>query len=322
MNLKGKSVLVTGGAGFIGGHLVDRIIQEKPAKLVVLDNFHLGQERNIAEAKKNFPDLVVEKVDLTNYALTKQVMERHSTEVVFDLAVLCLPESLEKPEHVFRQNTEMAITICRLQREDAFKTLVHFSSSEVYGTAVKVPMGEDHPLGAKTTYAASKVASDNLVLSYRELYGTDCTIVRPFNNYGPRQNEKAYSGVIPLTIKRLVKNEQPVVFGTGQQTRDYIYVTDTAEAAVLAYNEKNTRGKIINIASGRETSIQEIVEKLVELIKPGTEIRHEQERQGDVRRHIADISLAKNILGFKPQVSLDVGLARTVEWYKKNGMFH
>lgn len=318
----GKSVLVTGGAGFIGSHVVDRIINDSPGRLVVLDNFHLGKERNLLEARRNFPGLIIECGSLTDYEFVRDVLKRHNIEVVFNLAVLSLPESLEKPEHVFKENTEMVLNVCRLHREGLFKTLIHFSSSEVYGTARSVPMSEYHYLGAKTTYAASKVATDGLVLSYRHNYGLDSAVIRPFNNYGPRQNEKAYAGIIPIVVNRLINNKKPIIYGDGEQTRDYLYVTETANAAVEIYNNEMTRGKIINIASGQETKIKDLVIKLINIISSGTEIVYEKPRPADVIRHVADISLAKELIGFEPKIPLSEGLSLTVDWYKNNGLFN
>jgi len=317
MSLKNKNILVTGGAGFIGSHLVDRLIKEKPKKLVVLDNFFLGKMRNLEEAKKNFPKLKIYKESLTNYNKTKKIILENKIEVVFDLAVIPLPPSLVKPEWSFEENVKMAVNICRLAREKAFKTLIHFSSSEAYGTAKKVPMNEEHPLDPRTSYAASKTAADMLILSYCNCFGIDASILRPFNNYGPRQNEKAYAGVIPLTVKRIKNNESPVVYGNGKQTRDFIFVKDTADAAVKIYNSNNTRGKILNIASGKETNIIDIIKTIMKIMAYKKAIKFEAPRKGDVQRHCADVSLAKKLINFKPRISFSEGMKETVAWYDK-----
>ena len=317
MSLKNKSVLVTGGAGFIGSHLVDQLIFEGPKKIVVVDNLFLGKDSNLTEAKMNFPDLVIYHKDASIKNDMKTVIENEGIDVVFNLAVIPLPASLEKPAWTFRHNNEIAVSMCELAREELFKTLIHFSSSEAYGTSISGSMDENHPLNGTTPYAASKAACDLLVLSYCRTFNIDASIIRPFNNYGPRQNEKSYAGVIPLTIKHILKNESPVIFGDGTQTRDYLFVTDTARAAIKVYNSPNTRAKVLNIASGREISIQYLMQFIADYLGFKKPIKYTDQRPGDVKRHIANVYLAEDLIGFHPSVSFEEGLKKTIEWYKK-----
>ena len=318
MSLKNKSVLVTGGAGFIGSYLVDRIIKEEPENLVVVDNFFIGKESNLKEARKNYANLKIYNQDASDYEIMSKVMKNEVIDVVFNLAVIPLPASLTKPRWGFEQNVNITLSICELARNGFFDTLIHFSSSEAYGTSEYAPMDEKHPLNGTTPYAASKAASDQLVFSYCRTFGIDASIIRPFNNYGPRQNEGSYAGVIPLTIKRILRGEVPVIYGDGKQTRDYVYVSDTANAAIGVYNSKSTRNKVLNIASGKEISIETLVKLIAKYLNCGKPIVYEEERQGDVRRHIANIYLAEDLIGFKPAVSLEEGLKKTVDWYRKN----
>jgi len=318
MNLKNKSILVTGGAGFIGSHLVDRLIKKEPEKLVVVDNFFLGKESNLQDAKENYSNLKIYNQDASDYERMKEIMENEGIEVVFNLAVVPLPASLTKPRWTFEQNINLAHSMCELVRNDYFNTLIHFSSSEAYGTSEYAPMDEKHPLNSTTPYAASKAAEDQLVFSYCRTFGIDATIIRPFNNYGPRQNEGSYAGVIPITIQRILNDEAPVIYGDGKQTRDYLYVTDTANATIDVYNSKSTRGKVLNIASGKEVSIETLVKLIAKYLNCDKPIVYEQERIGDVRRHIANIYLAEDLIDFKPIVGFEEGLKKTVDWYKKN----
>jgi len=318
MSVKNKSVLVTGGAGFIGSHLVDRLIKEEPENLVVVDNLFLGKEANLEEARENYPNLKIYNQDASDYETMSEIMKNEGTEVVFNLAVIPLPASLTKPRWAFEQNVNITLTICELARNDYFDTLIHFSSSEAYGTSEYAPMDEKHPLNGTTPYAASKAASDQLVYSYCKTFGIEAAIIRPFNNYGPRQNEGSYAGVVPLTIKRILNNEAPVIYGDGKQTRDYLYVTDTANAAIDVYDSKNARVKVLNIASGKEISIENLIKLIAKYLHCDKQIVYERERPGDVRRHIANIYLAEDLIGFKPTVSPKEGLKLTVEWYKKN----
>jgi len=309
---------VTGGAGFIGSHLVDKLIDQKPENLVVVDNFYLGEDkiRNLSVAKNSFPSLKVYTQDATKMRSMKQILESESIEVVFNLAAICLPASLVKPKWVHDTNITITSTFCELLRKSCFDTIIHFSSSEAYGDAKQVPMDESHPLEPYTPYGASKIASDHLVLSYYKTFGIDASIIRPFNSYGPRQNEGTYAGVIPLTIKRILRGDSPVIYGDGLQTRDYTYVTDTAEAAVKVYCTETTRGKVLNIASGKETSIKNLVSKIAELMNCKKPIIYEKPRPGDVRRFIGSNCLAKELINYEPKVSFDEGLKRTIDWYR------
>jgi UDP-glucose 4-epimerase len=247
-----------------------------------------------------------------------KIMHDEGTDVVFNLAVIPLPASLEKPAWTFTQNVDMTLTICELARQGLFRTLIHFSSSEAYGNSISGPMDENHPLNGTTPYAASKAAGDLLVLSYCRTFGIDAAIVRPFNNYGPRQNEASYAGVIPITIASIMRGESPHIFGDGKQTRDYLYVTDTANAAIKTYGCRNTREKVLNIASGKEISINYLVRLIADLMGFKGEIIYEPDRPADVKRHIANIYLAEDLIDFKPTIPFEEGMLRTVDWYKQN----
>jgi UDP-glucose 4-epimerase len=316
MTLQDKSILVTGGAGFIGSHLVDRLILEHPSNLVVVDNFFLGKESNLDEAKANYSQLKIYRQDASSHKAMRQIIRNEASQVVFNLAVVPLPTSLVRPKWSYKQNVNIALTLCELAREHTFNTLINFSSSEAYGSCLYAPMEENHPLNPTTPYAASKAASDLLVLSYISTFNIDASIIRPFNSYGPRQNEGNYAGVIPLTIKRILSGESPIIYGDGEQTRDYVYVTDVADAAVRMYNCTQTRGRVINIGSGEEISINRLVNLLAQHLNWNKPPVYKEARPGDVRRHIANIVLAEEIIDFCPKVNIEQGLKRTLEWYK------
>jgi len=315
MSLKNKSILLTGGAGFIGSYLADRLIQEKPSNLVVVDNFFLGKESNLQEAKANYPQLKIYHQDASNQKAMENIIRLENIEIIFNLAVIPLPASLDKPKWSFEKNVKLTLCLCELARNRAFDTLIHFSSSEVYGSCQYAPMNENHPLNPTTSYGASKAATDLLVLSYIKSFGIDASIIRPFNNYGARQNDGSYAGIIPLTIKRILSGDAPVIYGDGKQTRDYVYVADTVDAAVKLYNCDASRGKIVNIGSGYETTIEGLVELIAQHLECNKPIVYREARQGDVQRHIADISLAQKLIGFKPKT--DLALESTIEWYRR-----
>lgn len=314
--LTGKSVLVTGGAGFIGSHLVDRIAVEKPNNLVVVDNLFLGKESNLQQARQLFPDLKFYPEDASNYEVMEQIIRREQVDVVFNLAVIPLPYSLEHPRSTIDINVAITNVLADLLRQKAYQTLIHFSSSEVYGTAVHIPMDEYHPFTASTPYAASKLASDFTVLSYCKTFGVDAAVVRPFNNYGPRQNEGTYAGIIPIVIHRALRGDPLIIYGDGEQTRDFIYVSDVADGAVRLYETERSRGLTINLATGREISINRLVRSILDVMEVDVPIIHETSRPSDVRRHCGNVGLAYNLIGFQSRVLAHEALLETVNWYK------
>ena len=318
LSLTGKRVLVTGGAGFIGSHLVERIARERPRVLSVIDNMYLGRPDNLAAARELFPELNLHVQDASNYDAMGAIVAGERIDVVFNLAIVPLPASLINPRWTVDHNVALATVPCELQRQGFFETLIHFSSSEAYGTAAYVPMDEAHPSVPSTPYAASKLAGDYVVLSYRETYGTDVAILRPFNNFGPRQNAGAYAGIIPIVVGRALRGEQIVIYGDGEQTRDFVFVRDTADAAVRTYEEPATRGRVINVASGVEVSMNQLVGELLTALDCEAEIVHEEARPGDVRRLCGAIDLARDLIGFEPTTELSAGLRETVAWYRSS----
>ena len=316
MKLTGKNILVTGGAGFIGSHLVDRIIRENPAKLTVVDNFFLGQEENLSNAKEALPGIKIHRLDASDLASMRNLVEAEKIEVVFNLAVIPLPTSLEYPVWTIHTNIAIASTFCELARWGAIQTLLHISSSEAYGTAQYIPMDEKHPMLPTTPYAASKTAEDQIVLSYHRTFNIDTVIVRPFNNFGPRQNMGSYAGIIPIIVRRVTKGLPIEIYGDGEQTRDFIFVRNTVDAFVRVCEETATRGMEINVATGHEITINELVNRMLCIMQvPNYPVIHTDPRRGDVRRHCGDVSLAQRMIGFESRPITDEQLEETVSWY-------
>jgi len=314
--LKGKNILVTGGAGFIGSHLVDELVSKGPAKIIVLDNFFLGKEENLTEAKK-FSGLKIYRDDASKYELVEELVEKEKIDVVFNLATKALLYSFVDQDDAYKVNVDIASVLLRLLHKKKYQTLVHFSSSEAYGTALDVPIDEDHPLFPETLYAAGKASADLMVHSYFRTFGLDVLTVRPFNNYGPRQNEGTYAALIPITIKKILNGGKPILEGNGLQTRDFIYVKDTVEASIALYESEAAKGKTVNIATGKETKVKEIIEALCEILDYTGSWERRPRRVADVDRHLASIKLAKKLIDFKPKTSLKDGLKETVDWYVK-----
>jgi UDP-glucose 4-epimerase len=307
---------VTGGAGFIGSHLVDAILAEKPKSIVVVDNLFLGKKENLGHAKKTFRNLHLIIDDAGDFEGMRKILKKFEIDVVFNLAVIPLPKSLEDPAWTISENVRITTNICELGRQGYFSRLVHFSSSEAYGTAVKVPMAEDHPLIPSTPYAASKVASDYVALSYFKTFGLKMMILRPFNNYGPRQNEGSYAGIIPIVVKKVQQGKPIEIFGDGEQTRDFSFVRETARAAVRLSEKDAAIGKIINLASGKEVSINRLVRNMLKVMGiRNYPVVHTDARPGDVRRHRGGVKLANRLTGFRSKIPLEEGLRETVDWY-------
>ena len=311
MSLLNKRVLVTGGAGFIGSHFVDRLLTENPKEIIVVDNLFLGNIKNI---KNKGVKLFIEDVSLQDKI--KKIFN-NKIDVVFNLAVVPLLVSLTEPIFCFNKNIQITMNLCELLRLGAYNELVHFSSSEVYGSAKFIPMDETHPLYGLTPYAASKAACDQLIFSYIKTFDLDIMTVRPFNVYGPRQNQNSYAGIIPKNIKRILNGESPIIEGSGNQTRDFTFVTDIVDTVIKLYNLTHKKGLVVNIASGSEITVNEIINKIN---KNNLPIFYSDRREGDVDRHLADIGLLTSLINYKPQISFNEGIEKTIEWYKKEGV--
>ncbi len=316
-NLRNKNILITGGAGFIGSHLVDGLIKEKPAKIIVVDNFFLGKRENLAEAKSSFKNLKIIEQDATEFSPMLRIIAKEKIEVIFHLATKALEYSFVNPDDAFMVNVNLASVLLRLLHQKKYQTLINCSSSEAYGTEEKGKISEKHGLNPETLYAAGKAAADLMVRSYYKTYKLDIATVRPFNNYGPRQNEGLYAAVIPITIKRILTGKTPVIYSDGNQSRDFIYVDDTVRGMIDIYKNNATRGKEINIAAGKEVKIKDLIAIIVKEMAYKGKILRKPERPADVRRHRAETKLAKELLGFKPKISFEEGIQRTLDWYRK-----
>lgn len=315
-DIKGKNVLVTGGAGFIGSHLCDGLLEKGAAKVVCLDNFFLGKMENIEEALKD-DRFVLYRDDARNFGVVQAILEKEEIEVVFNMATIALNYSFFNPFDAYMVNVEIANTLLELLKVGAYKTLIHTSSSEAYGTAQYSPMDENHPTDPTTPYAAGKAAADLMVHSFYKVLGLDISIVRPFNNYGPRQNAVgSLAAIIPATARRIKEGGMPMVEGDGEQTRDFIYVKDTVRGLILAYEKEESRGKIINLGSGKDISINSLLQGICDYYGYTGEWEHRPARTSDVRNLCASSKRAKEILGFEPEVNFDEGIKLTLDWYK------
>ena len=315
-SLAGCRALVTGGAGFIGSHLVDALLAANAELVHVVDDLSLGREENLADADQN-DALRFTEGDACDLSLLERIASATGPFThCFNLAVIPLPHSLVHPRENVDRNLAMTSAVCELQRTGAFERLVHVSSSEVFGTAQTTPMDEEHPIHPHTPYAAAKAATDLTALSYATTFDLETVVVRPFNTYGERQNDGAYAGLIPIVINHVRAGTAVTIFGDGEQTRDMTYVSDTAAGILLAGAAEGLSGESFNLGAGEEASVNELVRLLLEACgEPGHPVVHGDPRPGDVRRLLSDTRKSHAQLGYSPSVTLADGLKRTVAWY-------
>lgn len=312
MNLQNRRILVTGGAGFIGSHLVDELAKDN--HIVILDNFSSGERENVShhEGKSNIEIITG---DIRDYDLLLKITK--DTDIVYHLAVQCLRVSIKNPDLVHEVNATGTLSLLKASLENSVKRFIYVSSSEVYGTALEVPMSEDHPLEPTTVYGASKLAGELYTLAYYRTYGLETLVVRPFNTYGPREHlQGAYGEVIPRFVLRILNDKPPVIFGDGTQTRDFTYVSDTVKGIIMASDCDSMTGQTVNIARGQEISINDLASIIAKkLDKTNIKPVYEQARPGDVSRHYAGISKADKMFGYEPDIDIEKGIGFFIDWF-------
>ena len=307
-------VLVTGGAGFIGSNLVDALVAQTNDEIVVLDDLSSGSRTNLAQHADRERVRIVEG-DIRDEALVRDVMRK--VELVYHLAVQCLRVSILDQHLVHSVNATGTLNLLIAAREANVSRFVYCSSSEVYGTALRAPMDEEHPLIPTTPYGASKLAGEAYARSFHLTYGLPVVIVRPFNTYGAREHfEGAYGEVIPKFAVRALNGAPLVVFGDGLQTRDFTEVQDTVRGIMLAAACDAAVGEVVNVARGEEVSINEIARLVLEAVGVEGTIEHAEPRPGDVRRHFADTRRARALLGFEARTGIRDGIAQYVGWLR------
>tara|TARA_Y100000022_G_scaffold197195_1_gene205303 strand:- start:2905 stop:3900 length:996 start_codon:yes stop_codon:yes gene_type:complete len=314
-------VLVTGADGFIGSHLVEKLVDEKyDVKAFVLYNPQnsLGWLENTPEKLKNNLDIVFG--DIRDAHGVYQAV-KGCDAVIHLAALISIPYSYVSPDSYVETNILGTMNILQATRSLGIKKVIHTSTSEVYGTAKIVPINEDHPLQPQSPYSASKISSDNLAMSFFNSFDTPVTIIRPFNTFGPRQSNRA---IIPTIITQILNGETNIKLGSLHPTRDFNYISDTVNGFFNALKTNGIEGKTINIGSNFEVSILEIVNIIISIInkkvKIHTDIKRVRPKKSEVDRLIADNSLAKKILNWEPKFygkdGLREGLAKTIEWFK------
>lgn len=318
MNWRGKGVLVTGAGGFIGSHLTERLVKEGANVRALVHYNALGSWGWLDESPVR-DEIEVIAGDVCDRDCLRRAAD--SIEIVFHLAALIgIPYSYIAPVSYVRTNVEGTLNVLQAAREAGCERFIHTSTSEVYGTAKFVPIDESHPLCGQSPYAATKIAADKMAEAFHLSFGLPVVTVRPFNTFGPRQSARA---IIPTIITQCLRGNK-VHLGNLHPTRDLNYVTNTVEGFILAASVPSAIGTTINLGSGREIRIGELVRLIAQLMgKEDIEVITEDERArppgSEVERLLADSSLARRLLGWEPRVGLEEGLRLTIEWMREHG---
>jgi UDP-glucose 4-epimerase len=304
--------LVTGGAGFIGSHLVEELLR-RGGRVRIADNFSTGKRQNLPPADANV-ELV--EGDLAEGAIARRAVEGCDV-VLHQAAIPSVPRSVQDPLTSHRANVDATLQVLLAARDAKVRRVVYAGSSSAYGDTPVLPKREDMRPQPLSPYALQKLVSEQYCQLFAKLYGLETVTIRYFNVFGPRQDPSSpYSGVISLFIKALTEGRAPTIYGDGKQTRDFTYVTDVVQGVLLATEAKNVSGEVINVANGGRVSLLELVRALQVILCKDVAPVFEPPRAGDPRDSQADIFKARQLLGFSPSVPFDEGLRRTVEWYR------
>lgn len=306
-----KRYLVTGGAGFIGSHIAEELV-ERGHKVRIVDNFLTGKRENIA----SFLDKIeLIEGDIRDFSLCKRASDGVDF-VLHQAALPSVPRSIEDPLMTNEINVKGTLNLLLASRDAGVKKFVFASSSSVYGDDPSLPKKEGEEGAPLSPYAISKLVGEMYCQVFSQIYSLSTVCLRYFNIFGPRQDPYSqYSAVIPNFINKMVKEESPTIFGDGEQSRDFTYVANVVEANKLAVEAKDVSGEILNIACGERTTVNSLVIEINQILKKDIKAIYDKLRPGDVMHSYADISEAENVLKYKPLVSFSEGLKRTIQKY-------
>lgn len=301
--MEGKRIVVTGGCGFIGSHLVEALWEKNDVK--VIDDLSSGDLRNI----EGF------EVAFHQRSITAPLDDLFSdVDIVFHLAAnVSVVASVDDPKHDAQTNVYGTLNVLEAARKSGVKRLIFSSSTAVYGHPLSLPLAEDHPTQPISPYGLSKLTAERYCRLYHRLYAFETVCLRYFNVYGPRQRANSpYSGVISIFTRNVVEGRPSTIYGDGLQTRDFIYVEDIVEASLLAATKgPEVAGRVFNVGTGLATSINDLA-RLIGV--PESMTVYGPPRQGDIRESVADVGLSREVLGFKAEVTLEDGLKRYLAW--------
>lgn len=307
--------LVTGGAGFIGSHLAEGLL-EKGRKVIVLDNLSSGKRENIQALTNNYQgSFELVEGDIRDRNLCSSLAER--SEAIYHLAAIpSVQYSVDFPSEVNSVNVEGTLSVFESARDTGVKTVVFASSCAVYGDSENLPLAETEPPRPMSPYAVSKLTDEYYARVFSEIYGFSSTALRFFNVFGPRQDPSSdYAAVIPRFVTRMLSGKPPIIYGDGEQSRDFIFVKNVV-AANLAAAEAAGKGIKVNIGTGQRRTLNQIVEILNRILGTSLQPDYQEARAGDIKDSEARVSAAEELIGFKPAISFEEGLSRTVEAFR------
>lgn len=311
-----KKILVTGAGGFIGSHLAERLVREG-AQVTALVHYNALGTNGWLNSSPLREDMEIVAGDICDPGFMQTVIE--GQDIVFHLAALiAIPYSYVAPESYVRTNVVGTLNVLQAARRSGIERLIHTSTSEVYGTALYVPIDEKHPLQGQSPYSASKIGADKMAESFHLSFDLPCVTIRPFNTFGPRQSARA---VIPTILSQILTRGE-VKLGSLTPTRDLNFVDNTVDGYIEAGLNPAAIGRTINLGSGREISIGDLAALIANIVNQPAEIIIDEQRfrpsKSEVERLLADNSLATDLLGWSPKISLETGLERTIEWFRGN----
>jgi len=319
MNWKNKKVLVTGSEGFIGSHLTEKLIElGSDIRAYVLYNAFNSWGWLDSFSKDKLDQIEIYMGDVRDENNVRSAVKE--VDIVFHLAALIgIPYSYYSPQSYVSTNVKGTLNILQAGRDENVEKIIHTSTSETYGTAIYTPIDEKHPLQGQSPYSASKIGGDMLAESYYRSFDLPVSIIRPFNTYGPRQSARA---VIPTIISQIISGKKEIFLGSLTPVRDFTYVKDTVEGFIKMAEVGKTVGKLINIGSGEGITIGDLANKIIKLTGRNIKIKTQKERirpeKSEVNKLICNKNYAKELLGWKPNYSLDAGLKETIDFIEKN----
>jgi UDP-glucose 4-epimerase len=311
--MKFSKVLVTGGAGFIGSHLVDRLLGEG-FEVWVLDDFSAGRMENVSH-HEGVREFHLVRGDVRDSGLVKKIIE--GVDAVFhEAALVDVPLSIKNPLLFNDVNVDGTLNLLKASVDSNVKRFIFASSAAVYGNLKPAKKKENMLPRPISPYGVSKLAAENYVQVFNEMYGLGTACLRYFNVYGPRQGlASSYNGVITAFISQLLKKKPPIIHGDGNQTRDFVHVNDVVSANLLALNSESAVGEVFNIANGTTVSVYKLAKMLQQITNmERLEPIFDEPRLGDIKYISGDVSKAEELLGFRPKIRLEAGLSRLVEW--------
>jgi nucleoside-diphosphate-sugar epimerase len=308
-------VLITGGAGFIGSHIASALV-ESGATVRVIDNLATGYEKNVEAIG---PDVDFVKADVADDQALNKVLR--DVELIFhEAAIPSVPRSVEKPTETHKASVDATFKLLLAARDHKVRRVIYAASSSAYGDQPELPKREDMRPAPLSPYAVAKLVGEYYCQVFTRVYGLETVSLRYFNVFGPRQDPTSqYSGVISRFMSALVNDAEPVIYGDGEHSRDFTYISNVVDANLRAAESRDAVGKIINIANGHRTTLNELLETMKTVTgKSQVTARHEPPRAGDVRDSLADLTQARALLGYEPRVNLEDGLRLTFDWWQKN----